>query len=545
MGEYNRQKNKGEETGQAIKRTTFYYIKRLVFGGFLITALVILLQVALVLVSLLLLDNYSKVVMEGSVVIGFVVLLFILTSNNITPETKLTWSLIIALFPIGGMLLYLFVKFNVGTMYSRQSLRQVEQETTSYITPSDELQNALIEDNHDIGKMARYLRKYGNTGIFVGNRETYFELGDKVFPQLCEDLRNATEFIFLEFFMIEEGKFWDTVLDILCQKVKDGVEVRVMYDDLGCAALLPRNYPMKLKKLGINVKTAGHITPFLSTRYNNRDHRKVVVIDGKVAYTGGFNLCDEYINAYEKFGHWKDNALRVEGEAVKQFTLMFLQMWSATSEWRVRRGKHKLNTVVNECEKYIANRENAYYNDEGVVLPYSDGPHRQEAVAKYVYKDIISNAKDYVWITSPYFIPDHAVETLIMHTAKSGIDVRIVIPHIPDKKIPYMIARSYYPTMLSAGVKIYEYTPGFIHAKTFICDDIYGTVGTVNLDYRSLYLHYECGVFMYNTKCIADIKQDISSVFEQSRCVDMEYYMSIPLMKRLIGRILRVFGPLM
>lgn len=547
MGEYERRKSKGEETGQAIKRTTFYYVKRFLFGGYLITVLLLLAQIAGIGVVCFLLDEYARVLLEGSTIFGVIIMIIIITSDKATPETKLSWSVIIALFPIGGALLYLYVKFNVGTIRSRSVLRNIIEETERYICNEGVAQAVLMSDKTDVTKLVKYMTAQGHTNTYSELSTEYYKLGDDIFEPLCADLEAAEQFIFLEFFMIEEGVFWNRILSILEKKAAAGVCVRVMYDDLGCSTLLKRNYPKELIRLGINVRTAGKITPFMSTRYNNRDHRKILVVDGKVAYTGGFNLCDEYINVYEKYGHWKDNGIRVTGDAVKQFTMMFLQMWNATGEWRARYSRDLWRNIEQDLIKYVGSGGECKIAAEtsGLLIPYTDGPHQQEAIAKYVYKDIINNATRYVWIMSPYLILDHAMETLLLHAAKSGIDVRLVLPHIPDKKIPFKIAQSYYPTLLEAGVGIYEYNPGFVHAKTVISDDRIATVGTVNLDYRSLYLHYENGCVLYDVPCIERIKEDFEETFSRCLSVDLKYYGSISPLDRLFGRVMRLFGPLM
>ena len=304
-----------------------------------------------------------------------------------------------------------------------------------------------------------------------------------------------------------------------------------MYDGFGCAALLPRNYTEVLKAKGIQARCFSKIYPFLSTHYNNRDHRKIIVVDGKCAFTGGINLCDEYINAIEKYGHWKDNVVMVKGEAVKGFTLLFMQTWNSVAY------KHGI-----DYESYLT----AYpVEEKGYVIPYGDGPYQQECVAENVYLDILANATDYVYIMTPYLILDHEMENALAHAAKSGIDVRIILPHIPDKKIAFYIARTYYPKLLAAGVKIYEYTPGFIHSKTFLCDDKIATVGTINLDFRSLYLHYECGCVFYKKDGIKDIRQDFEETFTKSIAVNRDYYELIPLWQRAAGRLLRIFGPIL
>ena len=411
-------------------------------------------------------------------------------------------------------------------------LQQITKDTKEFTRTEETVKKAIKEEHADIEKLSNYLELKGGCPTFFHSSMQYISLGDYTVDVILEELKKAEKFIFLEFFMIEEGIFFNQVLDVLTSKAKEGVEIRVMYDDLGCVALLPRKYPEVLKTRGINVRTYAHLTPFLSTHYNNRDHRKILVVDGKCALTGGINLCDEYINAYEKYGHWKDNAVLIRGDAVKSFTLMFLQMWNSV--------QYRPNI---DYAKYL--KSYPVNGNGGCIIPYGDGPHQGDTVAENVYMDILNNAKDYVYIMTPYLILDHEMEKTITHAAMSGIDVRIILPHIPDKKIPFLIARTYYPNLIHAGVKIYEYTPGFIHSKTFLSDDKIGIVGTINLDFRSLYLHYECAGIFYKNDGLMDIKKDFLDTFPKCIETDMKYYHNIIIIKRFFGRICRIFAPLM
>lgn len=531
MQEYRNRENRGENFRQAVKHTTFFYIKRVVFSGFLVTALLLLAQIVLLILMFALLSRYAHIYFEGSMLFGVLVMILIINEDS-NPAYKIAWILPIALFPIVGSLLFLYVKYNIGTIAPRKVLKQITRETGIYTKTHSKIKEDLHRDHTDIEKLSDYMENCGGCATYENTQVEYFPLGDDVVEPIIRELEKAEQFIFMEFFMMEEGIFFNRVLDVLTRKAAEGVEVRVMYDDLGCVALLPRNYIERLKGKGIQARTFAHLTPFLSTHYNNRDHRKILVIDGKCALTGGINLCDEYINAYEKFGHWKDNAIIVKGDAVKSFTIMFLQMWNA--------------------EKYVSNIDYKKYltdapcnGNGGYVIPYGDGPHQHENVAEHVYMDILDNANDYVYIMTPYLILDYEMEKTIKHAAMSGIDVRIILPHIPDKRIPFAIARTYYESLLAAGVKIYEYTPGFIHGKTFLCDDKIGVVGTINLDYRSLYLHYECGSILYKNECLGEIKKDFEKTFSESLPVDQAYYRHFSIVYRFLSRILRIFGPLM
>ena len=531
MQEYRNRENRGENFRQAIKHTTFFYLKRVVFSDFLVTVLLLLAQIVLLILMFALLSRYAHIYVEGSMILGVIIMILIMTDDS-NPAYKIAWIVPIALFPIVGSLLFLYVKYNIGTIAPKKILQQIIKETKQYTSTENAIKDKLHSEHTDIEKLSDYLEKNGECATYENSSVEYFSLGDYAMEPIIQELEKAEQFIFIEFFMIEEGIFFNKVLEVLSRKAAEGVEVRVMYDDLGSVALLPRKYPEVLKAKGIQAKTYAHLTPFLSTHYNNRDHRKILVVDGKCALTGGINLCDEYINAYEKFGHWKDNAVIIKGDAVQKFTLMFLQMWNAE--------QYSPNV---DYQKYLV--KNPIKGNGGYVIPYGDGPHRHENVAEHVYMDILNNANDYVYIMTPYLILDYEMEKTIKHAAMSGIDVRIILPRIPDKKIPYAIARTFYPNLLNAGVKIYEYTPGFIHAKTFLSDDKIGVVGTINLDYRSLYLHYECGSIFYKNESLVDIKKDFSDTFDKSQLIDLQYYYKLNVVYRFIGRILRIFGPLM
>lgn len=334
-----------------------------------------------------------------------------------------------------------------------------------------------------------------------------------MFPAFLEELKKAERYIFLEYFIIAEGKMWNAVTDILRQKAGEGVDVRVIYDDMGCIMLLPQNYARKLNAMGIRCQVFNRFIPVLSARLNNRDHRKIGIIDGKVAFTGGVNFADEYINEYERFGHWKDNAVMLRGDAAWSMTVMFLTMWDY------------LDTHGESVQSYAHYRPQEPVKDEnasGWVQPYTDTPLDSEAVGETIYLNMIHRAERYIWITTPYLIIDELLENALCTAAKCGIDVRIITPGIGDKFMVYEATKSYYRHLIQSGVKIYEYTPGFIHAKTFLCDDRYATVGTVNLDFRSLYLHFECGVWMYQSDVIADIKEDYQRTLEKCRLVREE-----------------------
>lgn len=351
-----------------------------------------------------------------------------------------------------------------------------------------------------------------------------------MFPKMLEQLKSAEKFIFMEYFIIVPGKMWDAILEILQEKAHQGVQVRILYDGMNPLANLPDDYPKQLQRLGIECKVFSPVTPFVSTHYNNRDHRKILVIDGHTAFTGGINLQDRYINEETVFGHWKDTGILVRGEAAQGFTMLFLQMWNATERMR-------------EFAPYI--RPMPVPDAPGLVIPYGDIPGDEENVGENVYLTMLNQAQHSAFIMTPYLILDGQMLGALRLAAERGVDVRILLPHIPDKKIAFALAQNHYPELLDAGVKIYEYTPGFVHAKVFLCDDRHAAVGTINLDYRSLYLHYECGAYLYDVPAINDIRTDFEQTFAISQEIDLQSWKKQRFFLRFLGKLLRIFAPLM
>lgn len=324
---------------------------------------------------------------------------------------------------------------------------------------------------------------------------------------------------------------WGEILAILEQKVKEGVEVRVMYDGMIEMSTLSFDYKERLKAIGIEAKAFASLSPFISTYYNYRDHRKILVIDGQVAFNGGVNLADEYINAIDRFGHWKDAAIMLEGQAVDSFTIMFLQMWS-------------VSTPEPDFSSYLPQHE-PMPDDQGFVIPYGDSPLDSDRVGENVYIDILNHAREYVYIMTPYLILDSELEHALQFAAERGVDVRIIMPGIPDKRLPYYLAKTYYASLLASGVKIYEYRAGFVHSKVFLSDGIKGVVGTINLDYRSLYHHFECATYLYKTDCLDDIWQDFQATFAKSDEVTLDTLRSRPFYQKWTGVLIKMIAPLM
>lgn len=495
-------------------------------------AISILVQLAVLLIVLLRFNDYYAAFNRICLALSMLIVIWIVGDRS-NPSYKIAWIIPIMLFPIFGWLLYLLFGGNRLSKRARQKMQRTEQ------VVAEELQDAYKADElaqiagEDAGNMARYLEHKAHCPVYRNTQTEYFPLGEAQFESILQELKNAQRYIFLEFFIIEPGKMWDAILEVLEEKVAAGVEVRVLYDDIGCMFTLPRNYDRVLKKKGIQCCVFNRFQPVLSVRMNNRDHRKILIVDGVVAYTGGTNLADEYINAKQRFGHWKDTAILLRGEAAWSFTVMFLNMWSMAT------GKKE--------EEFAAFRPMAQPLCEaaGFVQPYGDSPLDDEPVGETVYLNLTNKAKHYVYLTTPYLIIDHATTMALTVAAKAGVDVRIITPHIPDKKAIFEVTRAHYLPLLQAGVKIFEYTPGFIHAKIFAVDDRFATVGTVNMDYRSMFLHFEDGVLLYDTPSVLDIKEDFLATQAVSQEITLEQCRGAALPRRILRALLRIFAPLM
>lgn len=460
-----------------------------------------------------------------------VIMVIYLFNCEMDSTGKLTWLFIIMISPVSSCILLWFTKRDIGNYALKERINSLVTMTKKKISQNEEVINNTDIVRSCTDDLCRYLNRSGCFPVYANTDVTYFSSGEEKFESLIEELQKAEKFIFLEYFIIDEGYMWGRVLGILEEKAKQGVDVRVMYDGMCEISTLSFDYPERVEKLGIKCKDFSPIRPFLSTHYNYRDHRKILVIDGKVAFNGGINLADEYINRIERFGHWKDTAVMLKGEAVQSFTLMFLQMWNITEkspEWD--------KFLTNDCEQADA---------EGFVMPYADCPLDDYKVGENVYMDILNRATDYVHIMTPYLILDGELETSLKFAAQRGVDVKIILPGIPDKKMAYALAKSHYRSLIKTGVKIYEYTPGFVHAKVWSSDNEKAVVGTINLDYRSLYHHFECATYMYKTKCITDIENDFCETLERCREVTPETIKKEKFFYKFFGGIMKIFAPLM
>lgn len=501
--------------------------RAVVFGS------LILLQLGAFIALIWRFSSYSIYFTFGSIIVSLIAVLLII-SNRQNPAYKLAWIVPILTFPILGIAFY--VLFGMQKVNKRVTKRMegIQIRTNSMLNQSEEVIESLKNIDASIANQAKYIYNASHYPVYENTTAEYLSSGEIKFKRLKEELMKAKHYIFLEYFIIEEGIMWNSILDILIKKVKEGVDVRVLYDDVGCLRKLPYKYNEVLESYGIKCRVFNPFVPVLSIKMNNRDHRKIVVIDGCTAFNGGINLADEYINAYEKYGYWKDSAVMLKGEAVWNFTVMFLTVWE----------------YYNCCSENYHNflpscNNNGKFESDGFVLPYGDSPLDNESVGGMAYLNIINQGKEYVYITTPYLILDNETVTALCLAAKKGVDVRIITPHIPDKWYVHMVTRGYYPVLIESGVKIYEFTPGFIHGKNFVSDDEVAIVGTINLDYRSLYLHFECATWMYKSKAVLSLKEDFMKTLEQCQRVNLDDFKNIKWYVKFMHIFMKVFAPLM
>ncbi len=510
-----------------MKKLLKFLVNRIVIVGLLITAQLLVIAAAVTFFA-----EYFAVYYTFTTVLALFMVFRIINSRE-NPAYKIAWIILILLVPpFGTAVYYIFsgnklsnvIRCKLGNMYTRAPLVFPEQSLTS-----DEMFDSIYAK-----RASDYVTNSSRFPAYSHTETTYFPNGETFFEKLIEMLETAEKFIFLEYFIISKGKMWDRIHEILIRKATKGVDVRIIYDDMGCIAYLDRKFRQQLEADGIKTQVFNRFIPILSARLNNRNHRKICVIDGNIGFTGGINIGDEYININSPYGYWKDNAVMLEGAGVWSLTVMFLSMWDSL----------KSPTITGSTDyREFMPTGSVKSSELGVVQPYTDNPLDDNPVGETIYLNMIYSATEYVWITTPYLIIDYNMEQALCSAAKKGIDVRIIVPGIPDKKIVYEATKSCYPTLLEAGVKIYEYSPGFVHAKTFLSDGKFATVGTVNLDFRSLYLHFECGVWMYSTPTIGDIKGDFDEMFGQSRKV-IRSDCNINVFRRAFRSIIKLMSPL-
>ena len=458
-------------------------------------------------------------------------LVIYITNKNEPISYRVAWIVLISVFPLLGGVSYIYIK--LSQQFPKSIDIRNQKQTRELLVQDRNVMAELEASCPDSVNLARYVADYGMYPVYRSTCAEYFSLGEAQFSKLVDELEKAERFIFLEFFIITEGYMFDVMSELLIRKAKAGVDVRLMYDGIGTGMLNSVKPFRKLSDNGVKCKVFNPFRPMISSVQNNRDHRKIVIIDGHTAFNGGTNLADEYINRKERFGHWKDTAIMIRGQAVWNYTVMFLQLWSKSESSEIRRFEPVINADL------------ASAIGDGFIQPFSDSPLDEEPVGKRVYLELINNARSYVCITTPYLILDEEMTNALGFAAKKGVDVRIITPHIPDKWYVHMIAWNNYSRLVDTGVKIYEYTPGFIHAKTCVADGTSAVVGTINFDYRSFYLHFECGSVLYNSSVIGDIAADFERTAAVSEQITAEACANRPVHKKIAGAILNIFAPLL
>ena len=505
------------------------------FGRLVFTGIIILMQFGWIVVTLHEAEGvnpwFSVLLRMVSVVIALYVVY-----KDMRPHNKLSWIFLILFLPIVGCPCYFIFGRSEMTKKSRQQMATLQ----AFVEPLREKQEEVCvyakEQDADAYKQMCLPQNVGCYPVYMEQESKYYSVGDDMFVDMLEDIQNAKSFIFLEYFIMKQGKMFDALVDALAERAKAGVHVRLIYDDMGCIDEFPRHFYKELQEKGIHVACFNPFRPFLSIIMNNRDHRKIMVVDGKVAYTGGVNIADEYINAIERFGHWKDAGVRITGDAVWSFTTMFLEMWSF-----ITKGTEDFTRF-----KVIENDNAALMKQQkGFVQPYGDCPLDKRYLIEGMYLNLINHAREYVYIFTPYLIIGSELATALINAVRSGVDVRIVTPAIPDKKMVFLLTQANYENLIHGGVKIYQYTPGFIHSKCMVVDDKYASIGTTNLDFRALYLHFECGTLLYNTDSVRKVKEDACKTFAVSRQISLEECENKNFFYQLFLSVMQLFSPLL
>ena len=504
-------------------------IKNIIFSRLTLAIFSLTIQICLIVFVMSYFNKHLAWIFGLFGLFNTLVVLIIINSKS-NPSYKIAWIIPILLFPGVGVLVYLFFKLQISIRLMKKRLKLETENSRKYLKQDNEILNKIKKEDRGLYNLSNYLIKTSNYPVYDINNIEYFSSGLLQFRDMISKIKSAKKYIFIESFIIEKGYMFNTILNILKEKVKEDVEVRIMYDGFGSLLLLDHDYPEVLKSYGIKCKIFSPIKPIISAHQNYRDHRKICIIDGKIAYTGSMNIADEYINLKKRFGYWKDTGVRIEGDVVNSFVVMFLELWNLTNN-------------IDEYSKYLV--KSNIKNKNGNIIAYSDNPLDEYEIGKRIYLDIINNALNYVYIVTPYLILDDEMLSSLTYASLRGVDVRIIMPEIPDKKLVNYLGKSYYEELLEVGVKIYEFKGGFTHSKMFISDDVKAVVGSINLDYRSLYLHFEDAVYIYKNKIINNIKKDFIDMFNNSNEITLDNMKKFNIIKKIIGRILRFLAPLM
>lgn len=494
-----------------------------------IISMLIFIQLSVLVLVLIYLSWIYIPVYFAFTALGFIISIIIINRND-SPTFKIAWIVPVLAFPIGGSLFYiLFGRSHLNKKNTRR-LENAINSARPFMHKDDEAIQRLNLLNAHAKREATYIIDKSRSNLYFNTQTEFLSPGERFFESLMTELKKAEKFIFLEYFIIGEGRMWNEILDVLCEKIKNGVEVRLMYDDIGCISTLKLDFPDRMRKLGLAVAVFNPYRPSMDKFLNYRDHRKFAIIDGKVAFTGGINIADEYINEKVRFGFWSDAAVSLKGDAVNKITVLFLEMW------------YFMTNVLPDYQKYLVDYK---CENDGVVIPFSDEPLVPDLVCETAYLNVINDARSYVYICTPYLILDEVMLAALTRAAQSGIDVKIITPHIPDKKLIFMLTRANYVSLIEGGVEIYEYTPGFMHTKEIISDDETAIVGTSNFDFRSFYLHFENGMWMYQSKAVMQAKESFLLSLRDSQRVTMEDCRSVKLPTRIIRSLLKALSPLL
>ena len=524
------------------------------FSRFWILFFLMVLQFTLFITFVNWLGDFKPVFRVINVIFTIAMLIYLFASD-IDASSKLTWLFFLAIIPIPTSLFLFYTRMGFGHRRIRERMESLSEETLTSIPQDPVVMERLASADDGVDALVRCIGRSGCFPAYAEEKTLYFPSGEAFFEAALEELAKAEKFIFLETFIIDEGYMWGKVLEILLEKASEGVDVRVIYDGMCGVTNLSMDYDARLRSFGIRAKEFAPIHPIVSSSYNFRDHRKILIVDGRTAFTGGINFADEYINRIERFGVWKDSGLMIRGEAVRSFTLMFLQMWNIdepTPVWEPFMSAPtgdgetaERATGSEETVESVPEGENDYGSD-GYVIPYADCPMDEYKVGETVYVDMLNRAKRYIYVMTPYLVLDGETEGALKYAAQRGVDVRLILPGIPDKKYAFALAKSYYRVLLEAGVKIYEYTPGFVHSKVFLCDDERAVVGSINLDFRSLYHNYECAAYLYRVKgTIAGVREDFEKTLPLCREVTLETIRKEKPGYVFLGFLMRFIAPLL
>jgi len=507
-----------------------------IFSRRFIIILLLILQSILLGISFFMLSQYIRYIYLINLFITFILSVYIVNRRE-SPEFKIAWLTFMCLFPIFGILYFLYIELSPKWKKNAIKVQKLIDDSSYLLKVNEKAFKEMVHIVPERIGLLNFLQRNGPYPVYNETDVDYYNEGEMGFEAIKTALKSAKSYIFMEYFVVSPGKLLDEIVEILKERAESGIEIRFMYD--GFTKTLSDDFPIQLRELGILVKVFEPLNPFLTTDQNYRDHRKITVVDGEVAFTGGFNLGDEYANFTHPFGHWKDAVVKLRGDSVKTFVVLFLQNWHLDGDMRKDIWE---DYIADNATRAKVNQSNI---EKGFVTPYADSPNIHNEIGETVYIDILNQAKSYVWIMSPYLILGSGILKALTYAAKRGVDVKIIIPHIPDKKIPFLIAQSFYPELIKEGIKIFEYTPGFVHAKIFVSDDSVATVGSYNMDSRSFYLNYEVGTWLAHCPAIKDISNDYENTLKECQKIELKDYMSLPSNTRIIGKVFRIFGPLL